>query len=100
MKSVRCGGIRRGWLLLVRSQVLLSVYDLPLGVKYTYGAAALPFVDGRLVLGGFLGVLSVGEQEITTVTQPQGTGVTFDSYSLQGGMSAAWKLLGPFFGRS
>ena len=74
------------------SQVLLSVYDLPLDVQYTYGAAALPFVDGRLVLGGFLGVLLVGEQEITTVTQPQGTGVTFDSYSLQGGMSAAWNF--------
>ena len=74
------------------SQVLLSVYDLPLDVQYTFGAAALPLVDGRLVLGGFLGVLSVGEQEITTVTQPQGTGVTFDSYSLQGGISAAWNF--------
>lgn len=73
-------------------QVLLNVIDQPLDVSYTYVAGASPFLDGRLVLGAFMGVLSSGDQEITTVTQPEGTGATFGSYSLQGGGTLAWNF--------
>ena len=73
-------------------QVLLNVIDQPLDVSYTYAAGAAPFLEGRLVLGAFMGVLTTGEQEITTVTQPEGTGATFGSYSLQGGGTFAWNF--------
>jgi hypothetical protein len=45
-----------------------------------------------MVLGGLMGVLTMGEQEITTVAQPGGTGATFGSYSMQAGASLAWNF--------
>ncbi|MCE5273467.1 PorV/PorQ family protein [bacterium] len=77
---------------ITRPQVLLNVVDLPLDVRYTYTAGAAPLLDGKLVLGAFMGVLTSGDQEITTVTQPEGTGATFSTYSLQGGGSLAWNF--------
>jgi len=75
-----------------RPQVLLSLIDQPLDVRYTYAAGAAPLLDGKLVLGAFMGVLTSGDQEITTVTQPEGTGATFGAYSLQGGGTLAWNF--------
>ncbi|MBN2289716.1 MAG: PorV/PorQ family protein [Candidatus Glassbacteria bacterium] len=74
------------------TQVFLTVTDLPLDIRYTYAAAASPLLEGRLVLGGFMGMLTSGEQEITTVAQPEGTGATFSTYSLQSGASLAWNF--------
>jgi len=39
-----------------------------------------------------MGVLTMGEQEITTVSQPGGTGATFGSYSMQAGATLAWNF--------
>jgi hypothetical protein len=77
---------------LTGPQVFLSVADQPLDVRYTYSAAAVPLLAGRLVMGGFMGVLTSGEQEITTVSEPGGTGATFSSYSLQAGATFAWNF--------
>jgi hypothetical protein len=77
---------------LTQTQVLLTVADQPLDVRYTYAAIASPFLEGKLVLGGFMGVLTSGDQEITTVTRPEGTGATFSTYSLQSGGSLAWNF--------
>ncbi|MEA2064108.1 MAG: PorV/PorQ family protein [Gemmatimonadota bacterium] len=77
---------------MTKAQAFLTVTDLPLDISYTYAAAAVPLIDGRLVLGGFMGMLTSGEQEITTVDRPGGTGATFSSYSLQSGATAAWNF--------
>ncbi|MFH1069370.1 MAG: PorV/PorQ family protein [Candidatus Glassbacteria bacterium] len=77
---------------LSERQVFLTVADQPLDVSYTYAAAASPFAGGKFVIGGFMGILSLGEQEVTTVTQPGGTGATFGAYSLQSGGSFAWNF--------
>ncbi len=77
---------------LTGPQVLLTVSNQPLDVSYTYAAAAAPLAGGKLVLGGLMGVLTMGEQEITTVSQPGGTGATFGSYSMQAGASLAWNF--------
>ncbi|HLA40822.1 MAG TPA: PorV/PorQ family protein, partial [Candidatus Glassbacteria bacterium] len=77
---------------LTDRQVFLTVANQPLDVTYTYAAAASPFGGGKFVMGGFMGILSLGEQEITTVTQPAGTGATFGAYSLQSGGSFAWNF--------
>ncbi len=77
---------------LTGPQVFLAVSDQPLDVSHTYAAAAAPLAGGKLVLGGLMGVLTMGEQEITTVSQPGGTGATFGSYSMQAGASMAWNF--------
>ena len=74
------------------TQTFLTVTDLPLDVRYTYAAAASPLLDGKLVLGCFMGMLTSGEQEITTVARPEGTGATFSTYSLQSGATMAWNF--------
>ena len=74
------------------TQAFLTVTDLPLDIRYTYAAAASPLLDGKLVLGAFMGMLTSGEQEITTVTRPEGTGATFSTYSLQSGAAMAWNF--------
>ncbi len=81
-----------GLALIDRPQVFLTVADQPLDVAYSYGAAAVPLAEGKLALGGFMGLLTSGDQLITTVTAPEGTGATFSSYSLQAGGSLAWNF--------
>ena len=81
-----------GLAFLSKPQLFLTVADQPLDVNYTYAAAAAPLLEGKLVMGGFMGVLTMGEQEITTVTQPEGTGAIFSSYSMQTGASFAWNF--------
>jgi len=81
-----------GLAFLSGAQIFLTVVNQPLDVTYTYTAAAAPLLEGKLVMGGFMGVLTMGEQEITTVTQPEGTGAAFSSYSMQAGASFAWNF--------
>jgi len=77
---------------LTGPEVFLTVADQPLDVSYTYAAGAAPLMAGKLILGGFMGMLTMGDQEITTVAQPEGTGATFSSYSLQTGGTLAWNF--------
>ncbi len=70
---------------LEKKEVFLTVIERPLDVRYACGAVAVPLWDKRLVLGTFLSVLSSGDQEITTETQPEGTGAFYSAYSLSAG---------------
>jgi len=81
-----------GLAFLNDTQLFLTVANQPLDVGYTYAAVAAPLLEGRLIMGGFMGLLTGGDQEITTVTQPEGTGATFSTYSLQAGASFAWNF--------
>lgn len=81
-----------GLAFLTGTQLFLTVVNQPLDVTYTYAAGAVPLLEGKLLMGGFMGMLTMGDQEITTVTQPEGTGAMFSSYSMQAGASFAWNF--------
>lgn len=77
---------------LQNKEVLVNVVDYTMDLTYSYAAAAVPTMDGRLVVGGFFGYLDVPEMQITTVGSPQGTGQTFTAYDFQMGGSVAYTL--------
>ena len=61
-------------------EVMLNVVDYTLDLTYSYAAAAVPLMDGVIVVGGFLGYLDIPEMEVTTIDAPQGIGRTFNAY--------------------
>ncbi len=73
-------------------QVFFSHLDMPVGFSMDYSAAALPMLDGRLIIGGFFGILNISEEEITTIESPDGTGAFYDGYSLQFGGTMAYNF--------
>jgi hypothetical protein len=77
---------------LSRPEVLLTVIERPLDIRYSYGAVAVPVWDQRMVLGAFISVLNSGDQEITTEIQPDGTGAFYNAYSLSAGGSLAYNF--------
>jgi len=77
---------------LEQREVFLAVVERPLDISYTYGAVALPVWENRLVLGAFLSILSSGEQEVTTETQPEGTGEYYSAYSMSAGGAVAYNF--------
>lgn len=80
------------------TQVMLNVVDYTLDITYSYCAMATPLADGRVVVGGFFGYLSVPDMEITTVSVPEGTGRVFDAYDFQMGGSLAYNFSDRFSG--
>ncbi|MCE5270124.1 PorV/PorQ family protein [bacterium] len=77
---------------LGKREVMLSVIDYTLDLTYSCAAFAAPIADGRIVVGGFVGYLNVPEMEITTVSNPEGTGNFFSAYDFQLGGSFAYNL--------
>jgi hypothetical protein len=77
---------------LQQKEVMMTMVDYTLGLTYSYAAAAFPIADGNLVVGGFFGYLDVPDMEITTVTNPGGTGRFYTAYDLQAGGSMAYNL--------
>jgi hypothetical protein len=77
---------------LEQREVFLAVVERPLDIRYTYGAVALPVWENRLVLGGFLSILTSGEQEVTTEIQPEGTGEYYTAYSMSAGGAVAYNF--------
>jgi len=73
-------------------QVFFSHLDMPLDFSLDYTAGAIPVMDGRMVLGGFFGIMNIGEEEITTIESPNGTGAFYDGYSLQFGGTIAFNF--------
>ncbi|MBN2288510.1 MAG: PorV/PorQ family protein [Candidatus Glassbacteria bacterium] len=73
-------------------EVFLAVVERPLDIRYTYGAVALPVWENRMVLGAFLSILGSGEQEVTTETQPEGTGEFYSAYSMSAGGALAYNF--------
>ena len=77
---------------LNQNEVTLTVVDYTLDLTYSYGAAAFPLMDGNLVVGGFFGYLDIPEMEITTISQPEGTGDYFRAYDFQMGGAFAYNF--------
>ena len=75
---------------LERREVMVTVVDYTLDLTYSYAAGAIPLADGTVVVGGFFGYLDIPEMEMTSITQPLGTGRTFNAYDYQMGGSFAY----------
>ena len=73
-------------------QAFLNHVEMPLDFSLDYMAAALPMLEGKMVIGGFFGIMNIGEEEITTVESPEGTGAYYDGYSLQFGGTVAYNF--------
>ena len=73
-------------------EVMFTMVDYTMDLTYSYGAAAFPIADGKVVVGGFFGYLDVPDMEITTVSSPDGTGSYFRAYDFQVGGSLAYNL--------
>ena len=83
---------------LQQPEVMVTVVDYTLDLTYSYAAAAVPLGDGKIVVGGFFGYLDVPDMEITTVSNPTGTGSTFNAYDFQMGGCVAYNLSDRFVG--
>lgn len=83
---------------LQQKEVMLTVVDYTLDLTYSYGSAAFPLADGNIVVGGFFGYLDIPDMEITTISNPEGTGSTFNAYDYQMGGSLAYNLSDRFTG--
>ena len=81
-----------------QKEVMVTVVDYTMDLTYSYAAAASPVGDGNLVLGGFFGYLNIPELEITTISQPDGTGNFYRAYDFQMGASMAYNLSDRFIG--
>ncbi|MCE5272827.1 PorV/PorQ family protein [bacterium] len=79
-------------------EMMLNVVDYTLDLTYSYAAAAMPFADGKVVVGGFFGYLDIPDMEITTISSPEGTGSTFNAYDFQMGGSLAYNFSDRFVG--
>ncbi len=77
---------------LESAEFMCTVVDYTLDLTYTYLAGAVPISDGRITLGGFIGYLDIPDEEITTITSPNGTGSFYNSYDVQIGGSFAINL--------
>jgi hypothetical protein len=83
---------------LQQREVMVTVVDYTMDLTYSFAAAASPVGDGNLVLGAFFGYMNVPELEITTITQPEGTGNFYRAYDFQMGGSMAYNFSDRFIG--
>ena len=77
---------------LTNREAMFTIVDYTLDITYSYGAFASPIGDGRAAVGGFFGYLDVPDIEITTVSNPEGTGRYYNAYDFQMGGSFAYNL--------
>jgi len=77
---------------LQNKEVMFNVVDYTLDLTYNYAAAAVPVLDNRMTVGAFFGYLDIPDEEITTITSPNGTGSFYNAYDFQMGGSLAYIL--------
>ncbi|HLA39453.1 MAG TPA: hypothetical protein VJ417_05615, partial [Candidatus Glassbacteria bacterium] len=78
--------------LMDQREVMLTVVDYTLDLTYSYAAFATPIADNTMSIGGFMGYLDIPDEEITTITSPNGTGSFYNAYDFQMGGSFAYNL--------
>jgi hypothetical protein len=81
-----------GLALMESPHAFYTYVNMPLDVTLNYGAVAAPIFGGAGVVGGFIELLDLPSQEVTTVLEPDGTGNFFDSNSLAAGVSYAHNI--------
>ncbi len=78
--------------LLDQKEVMLTVVDYTLDLSYSYAAFAAPIADNVMTIGVFAGYLDIPDEEITTITSPNGTGQFYNAFDFQMGASFAYNL--------
>lgn len=73
-------------------ELMVTVVDYTLDLTYSYIAGAVPIADGVITVGGFVGYLDIPDEEITTITAPNGTGNFYNAYDVQFGGTFAINL--------
>ncbi len=81
-----------GLAFLSRKEFQFTVVSMPAEVQYNYGAAAIPLGDGKWVVGGFFGALTMDPIEETTILSPNGTGAQVNAYSQVLGGAVAYNF--------
>lgn len=77
---------------LESTELMVTVVDYTLDLTYSYLAGAVPIADGVITVGGFMGYLDIPDEEITTITAPEGTGNYYNAFDVQVGGSFAINL--------
>jgi len=85
-----------GLAALERPELLVEYADWFVDVNHNYLGAAYPLSNNRGVFGVNVTTLSMGEMEETTYDNPEGTGRTFNAYSMAVGASYSRYLLDVF----
>ncbi|MBN2288979.1 MAG: PorV/PorQ family protein [Candidatus Glassbacteria bacterium] len=83
---------------LEKRELMVTVVDYTLDLTYSFIAGAVPIADGNMTVGGFFGYLNIPEMEITSITNPNGTGRYFNAYDFQMGGSFAYHFSDRFIG--
>ncbi|MCE5270461.1 PorV/PorQ family protein [bacterium] len=83
---------------LQNTQIMGTMVDYTMDLKYSYLCGATPVGDGSVVLGAFFGYLDIGEMKITTVSTPNGDGRVFGAYDFQMGGTVAYTFSDRFTG--
>jgi len=78
-----------GLAFMEQKQSFFTYIDMPLDVSLTYAGAGVPVFDGQGTFAAFVEVMNFGELEQTTVMNPNGTGIMWDTFSFAGGVSYA-----------
>ncbi|MFC1545051.1 PorV/PorQ family protein, partial [Gemmatimonadota bacterium] len=78
--------------LMSQREVMLTVVDYTMNLSYSYAAFATPIADNVMTIGVFAGYLDIPNEEITTITSPNGTGNFYNAYDFQMGASFAYNL--------
>jgi hypothetical protein len=78
-----------GLAFMEQKESFFTYIDMPLDVSLTFVGAGSPVFDGQGTMAAFVEVLNFGEMEQTTVMNPNGTGIMWDSFSFAAGMSYA-----------
>ena len=71
------------------SQAFFTVVNMPLDVSLSYFGAGSSIMDGSASIGAFAEILRLGDMEVNTVLEPNGTGLMFSSFSFAGGVTWA-----------
>ncbi len=77
---------------LDQKEVMLTVVDYTMDLSYSYAAFAAPIADNVMTIGVFAGYLDIPDEEITTITSPNGTGQFYNAFDFQMGASFAYNL--------
>ncbi|MBN2289111.1 MAG: PorV/PorQ family protein [Candidatus Glassbacteria bacterium] len=77
---------------LENREIMANVVDYTMDLVYNYFAGATPIADGRATVGGFFGYLDIPDEEVTSITSPNGTGSFYNAYDFQMGGSFAYHL--------
>lgn len=67
-----------GVALMTRPGILIGTYDYIADTRYSWGGIAFPFDGGSKTFGAQLGTFGFKDQPVYTVSEPEGSGASYD----------------------